>query len=132
MTTKAFVTACRGPEDTPAPIIPLSYLLTAIHTLDELNTAMAEREEDPIAFEDMICELRSLHKNLTAALADQDATAQYRRRCENDIRWLYHDSPIGDRLLAEVVAERGLSALTDQAIADLRAAHLREDAKVGI
>src|ERR1035437_1046183 len=35
MTAKAFVKALRGPEDTPDTINPLSYLLTAIHTLDD-------------------------------------------------------------------------------------------------
>jgi hypothetical protein len=72
MTAKAFVKALRGPEDTPDTINPLSYLLTAIHTLDDLDRALAERAEDPSVFEDMIAELRSLHGSLTAALAEHD------------------------------------------------------------
>jgi hypothetical protein len=35
MTTKAFVTALRGPEDTPDNISPLSWLKTAIITLQD-------------------------------------------------------------------------------------------------
>ena len=67
MTTKAFVRACRGLE--PECNSPLSYLHTAIHTLDDLDTAIAERDEDPSAFQDMISELRALFANLTTALA---------------------------------------------------------------
>jgi hypothetical protein len=73
MTNQAFVNALRGPEDTPAEINPLSYLRTAIVTLQDLDTAIAERDEDPDGIDAMITELFVLHRNLTAALTAHDA-----------------------------------------------------------
>jgi hypothetical protein len=47
-----------------------------------------------------------------------------RYKDEQDIKSLYDtDTEIGMRLLAEVVCELGLSALTDEAIAELAKAH---------
>jgi hypothetical protein len=74
MTTKAFVEACRGPEDTPADISPLSWLKTAIISLDDLPRLVKESAEDPDAYWTMVGELVRLHANLTAALAEHDAT----------------------------------------------------------
>jgi flagellar motor component MotA len=50
MTKQAFVKALRGDAE-PGEVTPLSYLRTAIVTLEDLETAIAEREEYPEAFD---------------------------------------------------------------------------------
>jgi len=71
MTIQAFVKALRG-ESEPAEINPLSYLRTAIVSLEDLETAIAAREEYPQAFDEMIRELKSLDADLKTALAEHD------------------------------------------------------------
>jgi hypothetical protein len=71
MIDEAFVKACRGDTE-PGEVTPLSYLRTAIVTLQDLDTAIAEREEDPDAFDAMITELYRLEAGLKEALAAHD------------------------------------------------------------
>jgi hypothetical protein len=72
MTTKAFVKACRCDAE-PGEITPLSWLETAIQSLADLDKAMAARAEDPDAFSTMVMQLQGLHRDLSAALAVEDA-----------------------------------------------------------
>jgi hypothetical protein len=73
MPTKAFVKACRGADGTEPELTPLSWLHTAIITLSDPDRAVAARAEDPDAYLMMLRQLEDLHRDLSAALAVEDA-----------------------------------------------------------
>ena len=127
MINQAFVTACRGPQDTPADINPLSWLHSAIAALGDLEYAIAERDEDPDAYWMMVRELEGLHAGLTAALAEQDAAISQRARAEDEIDSLYGNTATGGKLLHGIIEEHGIGALTNEAIIALRDLHVEVD-----
>ena len=116
MTTNAFVKALRGPDDTPAEISPLSYIKDAIRALDDLETAIKERDDDPESFLEATAELKVLQANLTAALAVQDQAAKTydRDEAERHINMLYgcpgaqYEVDTGVELLHDALRKFGL------------------------
>jgi hypothetical protein len=139
MTTNAFVKALRGPDDTPAEISPLSYIKDAIRELDDLETAIKERDDDPESFFEATAELKVLQANLTAALAvhDQAAKTYDRDEAERHINMLYgcpgaqYEVDTGVELLHDALRKFGLTAFTDEFITELACAHRREDEAMG-
>jgi hypothetical protein len=139
MATEAFVTACRGPADEPAEISPLSYLLTAIANMGDLETMIVYRDKDPDAYWLMVAGLRSLYLKLKAALAEHDEAAKRHDRdeAERHINMLYgcpgaqYESDTGEELLHATLGKFGLAAFTDEFLADLARQHRLEDEAAG-
>jgi hypothetical protein len=128
MIDKTFVKACRGPEDEPIGTQPLSWLYSAIHSLGNLEQAIADRDEDPDAYRMTLIKLQGLHDNLQAALSAHDQAAARRERALEEIDSLYGKTSNGWDLMLAVVEHNGWrNCLNDEAIEDVRKANIEHD-----